>query len=39
MGDESVAWVLRLGGLAALCAAYMTTRVKEEGEDYVEDEE
>jgi solute carrier family 45 protein 1/2/4 len=38
MGDESVAWVLRLGGLAALCAAYMTTRVKEDADEYVEEE-
>ena len=29
-GDESVAWVLRLGGLASLVAAYMTSRIKEE---------
>ena len=30
-GDDSVGWVLRFGGLAALVAAYMTSRVKEEG--------
>ena len=29
-GDESVAWVLRFGGLCALVAAYMTRRVGEE---------
>lgn len=32
-GDNSVAWVLRFGGLAALVAAYLTTRVAEEGEE------
>lgn len=26
-GDDSVAWVLRLGGLAALVAAYLATRI------------
>jgi solute carrier family 45, member 1/2/4 len=31
-GDDSVGWVLRLGGLAALAAAWMTTKVAEEGE-------
>lgn len=31
-GDESTAWVLRFGGLAALVAAYMTYRVDEEGD-------
>ncbi|MCJ1306917.1 hypothetical protein MMC25_000561 [Agyrium rufum] len=30
-GDESVGWVLRFGGVAALIAAYMTTRIEEEG--------
>ena len=30
--DNSVGWVLRLGGIAALLAAYMTSRLKEEGE-------
>ncbi len=30
-GDDSVGWVLRFGGLAALVAAYMTKRVGEEG--------
>lgn len=30
-GDESTAWVLRFGGVAALIAAYMTYRVEEEG--------
>ncbi|MCJ1383585.1 hypothetical protein MMC17_006699 [Xylographa soralifera] len=29
-GDDSVGWVLRFGGLAALIAAYMTSRVGEE---------
>ncbi|KAI9669799.1 MAG: hypothetical protein M1829_005054 [Trizodia sp. TS-e1964] len=36
LGDESVGWVLRAGGIFALVAAYMTTRVGEEkdaGED------
>ena len=28
-GDESTAWVLRFGGVAALVAAYMTTRIAE----------
>jgi len=28
--DDSVAWVLRFGGLAALVAAYLTTRLEEE---------
>jgi solute carrier family 45 protein 1/2/4 len=32
-GDNSVAWVLRFGGLAALVAAYLTTRIAEEGEE------
>lgn len=31
-GDESTAWVLRFGGVAALIAAYMTYRVEEEGD-------
>ena len=30
--DDSVGWVLRFGGLAALVAAYMTSRVGEEAE-------
>jgi solute carrier family 45, member 1/2/4 len=29
-GDESVAWCFRFGGLCALAAAYLTTRVAEE---------
>ncbi|KAI9768461.1 MAG: hypothetical protein M1840_004870 [Geoglossum simile] len=29
-GDDSVGWVLRLGGLAALAAAWMATKVAEE---------
>lgn len=32
-GDNSVAWVLRFGGCAALVAAYMTSRVAEERDD------
>ncbi|KAL8796456.1 MAG: hypothetical protein Q9195_001130 [Heterodermia aff. obscurata] len=31
-GDDSVGWVLRFGGLAALVAAYMTSRIGEEAE-------
>lgn len=31
-GDDSVAWVLRFGGLAAVVAAWFTRRVGEEGE-------
>ena len=31
-GDDSVGWVLRVGGVAALAAAYMTTRIGEESE-------
>ncbi|KAL8716037.1 MAG: hypothetical protein Q9225_006277 [Loekoesia sp. 1 TL-2023] len=30
-GDDSVGWVLRFGGVAALVAAYMTSRLREEG--------
>lgn len=30
-GDDSVGWVMRFGGVAALVAAYMTTRLREEG--------
>ena len=33
VGDESVAWVLRFGGLCALIAAWLTTRVGEEVDD------
>ena len=36
-GDESIAWVLRLGGVAALVAAYMTSRIKEEKDAVEED--
>jgi solute carrier family 45 protein 1/2/4 len=32
VGDESVAWVLRFGGVCALVAACLTRRVKEEKE-------
>lgn len=32
-GDNSVAWVLRFGGCAALVAAYMTSRVAEERDE------
>ncbi|KAI9704699.1 MAG: hypothetical protein M1820_005447 [Bogoriella megaspora] len=34
VGDESVAWVLRFGGVCALVAAWLTTRVGEEGDDF-----
>ncbi|KAL9093288.1 MAG: hypothetical protein Q9165_004029 [Trypethelium subeluteriae] len=33
VGDESVAWVLRFGGVCALVAAWLTMRVGEEAED------
>lgn len=36
IGDESVAWVLRFGGVCALLAAYMTKRVAEESEEIKE---
>lgn len=39
LGDDSVAWVLRFGGLAALVAAYMTSRVKEEADEGAEESE
>ena len=32
-GDDSVAWVMRFGGLAALGAAYLATRINEEQVD------
>lgn len=32
-GDESVAWVLRFGGIMALVAAWLTRRVAEEGDE------
>lgn len=32
-GDNSVAWVLRFGGICAIVAAYLSLRVKEEKED------
>lgn len=35
-GDESTAWVLRFGGVAALIAAYMTYRVEEEADKTAE---
>lgn len=38
-GDESTAWVLRFGGVAALIAAYMTYRVEEEGDKTAEEVE
>jgi len=43
VGDDSVGWVLRVGGVAALVAAYMTTRVGEEsggggGDEIVEED-
>ena len=31
-GDDSVGWVMRFGGVAALVAAYMTSRLSEEGQ-------
>ena len=31
VGDDSVGWVLRVGGAFALVAAYMTSRIEEEG--------
>lgn len=33
VGDDSVGWVLRFGGLLALVAAWLTRRVREEGEE------
>jgi solute carrier family 45 protein 1/2/4 len=33
VGDDSVGWVLRFGGLAALGAAWLKRRVREEGEE------
>ena len=30
--DDSVGWVLRFGGLAALAAAFFTWRIDEEGD-------
>lgn len=38
-GDDSVGWVLRFGGVAALVAAFMTMRVGEEGGGKDGDEE
>lgn len=40
-GDDSVGWVLRFGGCAALVAAFMTSRVEEEarGKKSLSDEE
>ncbi|KAI9721519.1 MAG: hypothetical protein M1812_002281 [Candelaria pacifica] len=38
-GDHSVGWVLRIGGLAALIAAYMTMRVGEERKRHDDDDE
>ncbi len=37
-GDDSVAWVLRFGGLCALVSAWLTLRVSEEKEEEIEDE-
>ena len=34
-GDDSTGWVLRFGGLAALIAAYMTSRVREQGDEKI----
>ncbi|KAI9794703.1 MAG: hypothetical protein M1835_006439 [Candelina submexicana] len=39
VGDDSVGWVLRIGGVAALIAAYMTIRVDEERKRHDDDEE
>jgi solute carrier family 45 protein 1/2/4 len=36
-GDDSVAWVLRFGGLCALVAAYLTLRVHEEKDEEVDE--
>ncbi|KAH7074438.1 hypothetical protein BKA63DRAFT_313647 [Paraphoma chrysanthemicola] len=36
-GDNSVAWVLRFGGICALVAAWLTLRVNEEKEEEVEE--
>jgi solute carrier family 45 protein 1/2/4 len=36
-GDDSVAWVLRFGGICALVAAYLTLRVNEEKEEEVDE--
>ncbi|KAM3417547.1 General alpha-glucoside permease [Cercospora zeina] len=33
IGDDSVGWVLRFGGLLALVAAWLTRRVREEGDE------
>lgn len=32
-GDDSVAWVLRFGGCAAIMAAYLTTKISEDDDD------
>ena len=37
--DDSVGWVLRFGGCAALVAAYMTSRVGEEGDKMDDDDD
>lgn len=37
-GDDSVAWVLRFGGCAAIVAAYLTTKITEEDADEGVDE-
>lgn len=36
-GDDSVAWVLRFGGLCALVAAWLTLRVNEEKEEEIDE--
>lgn len=36
-GDESVAWVLRFGGVCALAAAWLTLRVHEEKEEEIDE--
>ncbi|KAI7493918.1 hypothetical protein KC357_g917 [Hortaea werneckii] len=39
IGDDSVAWVLRFGGLAPVAAAFMTRKVREEDEEGEEEDE
>ena len=38
-GDESVAWCLRFGGVCAIVAAWLTTRVEEESADVLRETE
>lgn len=37
-GDDSVAWVLRFGGCAAIIAAYLTTKITEEDPEEQQDQ-